>query len=66
MNTLPSPIPEAIEFEKSVWSNGSVSDDSFYAVPEDAAKAPPGTLLKVEKDADTKPHCLSPLPCPVL
>lgn len=60
MSTLPKPVLEALEFEKSNWSSGSVSDDPFYTVPEDAAKAPPGTPLKVEKDVDTSKYTLPP------
>lgn len=38
----------------------TLSGESFYTVPEDAAKAPPGTLLKVEKDVDTSKYTLPP------
>ncbi|MCJ1425876.1 hypothetical protein MMC29_003776 [Sticta canariensis] len=51
---------QALEFEKSTWSNSSVSDESLYTVPEDAPKAPPGTLLKAEKDVDTSKYTLPP------
>lgn len=58
MAALPTPVLEALEFEKSLWSNGSVSDDPFYIIPNDAAEAPPGRLLKVERDVDTSRYTL--------
>lgn len=60
MSTLPAPVVEALQFEQSNWSNGSVSDDPFYTVSDDAAEAPPGTLLKVEEDVDTSTYTLPP------
>lgn len=60
MNILPGPILEVLEFEKSIWSDGLVSDDPFYKVPGEAAEATPGTLLKVEKDVDTTRYTLPP------
>ena len=60
MDTLPTPVSEALQLERSNWSNGSVLDDAFYTVPVDSAQAPAGTLLKVEKDADTSKYLLPP------
>lgn len=60
MDTLPTPVSEAIQFERSNWSDGSVLVDAFYAVPVDSAQAPAGTLLKVEKDVDTSKYFLPP------
>lgn len=60
METLPAPVSEALQFERSNWSDGSVLDDAFYTVPADSAKAPAGTLLKVDKDVDTSKYLLPP------
>ena len=58
MSALPSPIVDALQFEQATWSNGTAADDSFYTAPDDSAKAPPGTLLKIEKDVDTTRYLL--------
>ncbi|KAL8746693.1 MAG: hypothetical protein Q9190_001317 [Brigantiaea leucoxantha] len=60
MADLPQPILDVLEFEKSLRVEASVLDDPFYQCPSDAAtvKAAPGTLLKVEKDVDTKSYLL--------
>ena len=60
MNTLPPPILEAINFEKSNEANGSVFEDEFYSVPSGTAEAATGTLLKVEEDLDTSKYLLPP------
>ncbi|KAL8637323.1 MAG: hypothetical protein Q9228_005395 [Teloschistes exilis] len=52
MDSLPPPVLEALEFEKSNYAAASVKDDSFYKVPKDTADAAPGTPLKVDKDVD--------------
>lgn len=53
-------ISEALEFERSNWSDGSVADDAFYTVPADSTQVPAGTLLKVEKDVETSKYLLPP------
>ncbi|KAL9043889.1 MAG: hypothetical protein Q9214_002937 [Letrouitia sp. 1 TL-2023] len=58
MADLPQSILDALEFEKSLRVAASVLHDPFYQYPSDTAKAAPGTLLKVEKDVDTKSYLL--------
>ena len=60
MEELPNGVRESLEFEKSNWAHGSVVDDSFYDTPQEALTAPPGTLLKLEKDTDTTKYLLPP------
>ena len=60
MDSLPPPILEAIRFEKSNDANGSVFEDGFYSVPSGAGEAAPGTLLKLEENADTTRYFLPP------
>lgn len=60
MNSLPRPILEAINFEKSNEANGSVFEDMFYSAPSGTAESAAGTLLKVEEDVDTSKYLLPP------
>ena len=60
MDSLPPPILEAIQFEKSCQANSSVFEDQFYCVPSDTAEAAAGALLKVEEDTDTSKYLLPP------
>ena len=60
MEQLASGVKEGLEFEKSNWTNGSVIDDSFYDVPQEALNAPPGTLLRIDKDTDTSKYLIPP------
>ena len=53
-------IINAHEFEKSNRARPSVSTDPFYTVPENTENAPPGTLLKLEKQTDTSLYTLPP------
>lgn len=50
MDSLPQPVLEALEFERSNYAAFSVKEDNFYKVLEDTANAAPGTPLKVDKD----------------
>ncbi|CAL8579855.1 hypothetical protein XPA_005585 [Xanthoria parietina] len=52
MESLPQPVLDALEFERSNYAAASAKDDSFYSVPKDTSSAAPGTPLKVEKDVD--------------
>ncbi|KAG7008198.1 hypothetical protein G7Y79_00006g018180 [Physcia stellaris] len=56
MDSLPPPIFNALEFEKTNWAKGSVLDDPFYKVAAEFAQSTPGSLLRVEKDVDTTPY----------
>ena len=58
--SLPDNIREALEFEKSNWSEDTVLDSEFYTVPKDSAESAPGTILKVEKNVDTSKFLLPP------
>ena len=58
MEFLLDPVLQALKFESSNWVAGSVSENPFYKVPEDAADATPGTTLKVEKDVDISEYLL--------
>ena len=53
-------VEAACNFEHSEWTNGSVTFDDFYNVPSHISNALPGTLLKVEQDANTSAYNLPP------
>lgn len=53
-------IEVSLNFERSNWANGSVEEDSFYTVPSNASTCEPGSLLKVEVDANTSAYTLPP------
>lgn len=59
-STLLTSANVALDYEMSNWANGSVSQDSFYDVPLNAADAAPGALLKVQIDANTSAYTLPP------
>lgn len=50
----------AIEYQKSIFAHGSVSQDDFYHVPPGLANATPGKLLKFEADTDVSRYNLPP------
>lgn len=53
-------IIKAHNFEKSNRAHPSVSTDPFYTVPINTSNAPPGTLLKLERQTDTSLYTLPP------
>ena len=53
-------VEVALEFEKAKWAHGSVEEDDFYSVPQNASIAPAGALLKVQVDANTSAYTLPP------
>ena len=53
-------IINAHNFEKSNRAHPSVSTDPFYTVPKNTSNAPPGTLLKLERQTDTSLYTLPP------
>ncbi|CAG8979189.1 hypothetical protein HYALB_00000325 [Hymenoscyphus albidus] len=59
-HSLPEITREALEFEQSQWSSGSVHNDPFYSVVKSPALAilPPGALLKLERTTDTSLYSL--------
>ena len=58
--TLAANVAIALEFERSNFANGSVASEDFYDVPPASANAAPGTLLKLELDANTSAYTLPP------
>ncbi len=58
MSRIPQPVLDALEFEKNSRVKGSLLDDPFYQIPLEFSQAAPGTLLKVEKDIDTKSYVI--------
>ena len=59
-STLANNVAIALEFERSNFANGSVASEDFYDVPPASANATPGTLLKLELDANTSAYTLPP------
>ena len=60
MNNLPQLILDGLQFEKSNWTSGAVTDDPFYTPPHDTLAATPGSLLKVEEETDTSKYMIPP------
>ncbi|KAL8685202.1 MAG: hypothetical protein Q9218_007908 [Villophora microphyllina] len=58
--TVASNIAVALNFERSNFAHGPVTSDDFYRVPPGSAEAAPGTLLKLEVDANTSAYTLPP------
>ncbi|PQE13484.1 secretory lipase protein [Rutstroemia sp. NJR-2017a WRK4] len=50
--SLPSNIQAALDYERSNWANGSVKEDPFYTLP--------GTLIKLQEDANASNYTLPP------
>ena len=59
-DTVAKSIEISLNFERSNWANGSVDDDPFYRVPSNASNAPPGSLLKLQVNANTSAYTLPP------
>ena len=54
-------VQVALNFERTNWANGSVTTEPFYTeVPSNASGAQPGTLLKLQQDANTAAYSLPP------
>ena len=60
MAHLSQNVLNAHNFEKSNRARPSVFTDPFYSVPKNTENAPPGTLLKLEKNTDTSLYTLPP------
>ncbi|KAI4166914.1 MAG: hypothetical protein LQ343_007651 [Gyalolechia ehrenbergii] len=58
--TLANNVAVALNFERSNFAHGPVASDDFFDVPPDSAGAAPGTLLKLEVDANTTAYTLPP------
>ena len=59
-STLAANVALALEFERSNFANGSVASEDFYDVPPGSANATPGTVLKLELDANASAYTLPP------
>lgn len=57
---LANNVAVALNFERSNFAKGPASADIFYHVPRKSATAAPGTLLKLEPDANTSTYTLPP------
>lgn len=57
---LPNKAAAAAAFEASLYTNGSVASETFYEVPSGTTGATPGTLLKVDADANASLYTLPP------
>ena len=60
MSSLPEPVIQAMYFDASHWADGPAADDPLYQVPDGASKAIPGSVLKVEMDADINRYSFPP------
>ena len=55
-----SNIEVGLNFERSNWANGSVDEEPFYRVPRNTSGAAPGSLLKLQLDANTSSYTIPP------
>lgn len=58
--TLANNLAVSLNFERSNFAHGPGSSDAFYHVPSGSAAAAPGTLLKLQLDANTTLYTLPP------
>ena len=58
--TLANNLAVSLNFERSNFAHGPGSSDTFYHVPLGSAAAAPGTLLKLQLDANTTAYTLPP------
>ena len=58
--TLANNLAVSLNFERSNFAHGPGSSDAFYHVPPGSATAAPGTLLKLQLDANTTLYTLPP------
>ena len=49
-----------LAFERSLWANGSVTEEDFYRVPSDTSSLAAGSLLKLQLDANASAYALPP------
>ncbi len=59
-NTLPDISRLSLDFEESQWATGSVLDDPFYSVLPGSEDAAPGSLIKLEEEANSTLFTLPP------
>jgi len=60
MDHIPQALLDGLQFEKSNWTNGAVTDDPFYTAPSDTSAVAPGALLRVEEDTDASRYMVPP------
>lgn len=58
--TLANNLAVALNFERSNFAKGPASSNDFYHVPTESVTTAPGTLLKLERDANTSVYTLPP------
>lgn len=58
--TLANNIAIALNFERSNFAHGPAESEDFYYAPANSSQAAPGTLLKLELDANTSAYTLPP------
>ncbi|TKA34166.1 hypothetical protein B0A50_00146 [Salinomyces thailandicus] len=58
--TTANNVNVAVCFERTNWATGSVHDDPFYRVPENASGMPAGSVLKVEQYTNTSAFTMPP------
>lgn len=59
-SSLPEIIQQAVQWEINQWTDGNVSESSFYTAPADSATATPGSLLRLEEVTNTSAYALPP------
>lgn len=55
-----SNIDIAVNFERSNWATGSITQDDLYQSPANASSLPPGSVIKVEPFVNTSTYTLAP------
>lgn len=59
-STLASDVTVALNFERSNWATGSVTEDLFYQLPANASNATAGSLLKLQANTNTSLYTIPP------
>ena len=59
-NVTARAIQVAVDFERSNWATGSILDDPFYCLPENASSAAPGSILKIEQQTNVTKYTVAP------
>ena len=49
MDTLPTPVSETLEFERSTCSDGAAVDDAFYTMPQDVELPEPWLDVPIQR-----------------
>ena len=58
--TVSALVIEALEHDRSLWTNGSVYTDPFYKIDASTVSAPPGTVFSVENETDITKYTVPP------